>query len=66
MVKEGRKAELWADVTSEMTSEEEKVGEMYVRHPTSYRSQSLDRVYFKDRYPSGFRQEQIQTSSSKA
>ena len=30
MVKEGRVAELWADVTPEMKSEEEKVEQMYI------------------------------------
>ena len=36
MVKEGREADLWANVTLEMMSEEEKVGQMYIQHPPAY------------------------------
>ena len=42
-MKEGGEAELWADVTLEMMSEEEKVGELYIQHPPAYRAQSLDK-----------------------
>ena len=44
MVKE---AELWVDVSPEMISVEEKVGEMYIRHPPAYQSQSLDKFISK-------------------
>ena len=44
MVKE---AELWADDTPEMMSEEEMVREMYIRHPPAYQSQSLDKFISK-------------------
>lgn len=47
MVKEGRVAELWADVTPEMKSEEEKVEQMYIWHPSAYPSQSLDKFISK-------------------
>lgn len=33
MVKEGKESEIWADVTPEMVSEEEKDGKLYVGHP---------------------------------
>ena len=44
MVKE---AELWVDVSPEMISVEEKVGEMYIRQPPVYQSQSLDKFISK-------------------
>lgn len=31
----------WSDITPDMMSEEEKVGDTYVRHPPSYRSSKL-------------------------
>ena len=42
MCKEGREAELWADVFPEMMSDEDKEGEVYVRHQPSYRSKALN------------------------
>ena len=33
----------WAEVTADMMSDEEKVGDKYVRHPPSYRSERLNR-----------------------
>ena len=39
-MKEGRESVLWADVTPEMMSDEERDEEIYVRHPPSYRSKS--------------------------
>ena len=36
MVKQRREAELWADVSLEMMSEEEKVRQMYIQHPPAY------------------------------
>ena len=33
MVKQRREAKLWADVSLEMMSEEEKVGQMYIQPP---------------------------------
>ena len=44
MVKEG---ELWADVTPDMMSEEEKDGDVYIRHQPSYRSNTLNKFIKK-------------------
>ena len=46
-MKEGREASLWGDVTPDMMSEEEKDGEVYVRHAPAYRSNSLNRFISK-------------------
>ena len=46
-MKEGREAELWADITPTMMSEEEKEGEVYVRHPPTYRSQAFKKFIEK-------------------
>ena len=40
-MKERREAELWDDITPELMSEEEKVGELYIRHPPAYRSDCI-------------------------
>ena len=45
-MKEGR-SELRADVAPEIMSEEEKDGEVYIRHPPAYRSNSLNRFISK-------------------
>ena len=37
-MKAGREAEKWRDVTAEMMSDEEKRGDVYVRHRPDYRS----------------------------
>lgn len=43
MVKEGREASLWAEVTPDMMSKEEQDGEVYVRHAPSYHLNALNR-----------------------
>ena len=47
MVKEGKESELWADVTPNMMSEEEKDGDFYIRHQPSYRSNTLNKFIKK-------------------
>ena len=47
VVKEGKETSLWLDVKPEMMSEEEKDGEVYIRHAPSYRSDSLNRFICK-------------------
>ena len=42
MTKRGKEADLWAQVQPDMMSDEELVGDVYVRHPPSYRSASLN------------------------
>ena len=37
----------WADVTADMMSDEEKMGDSYVRHPPDYRSERLNRFIQK-------------------
>ena len=41
-MKEGKEAQWWADVTPEMMSDEELDGNVYIRHQSSYRSDSLN------------------------
>ena len=38
VVRPGKEAKFWADVTADIMSEEERVEDRYVRHPPSYRS----------------------------
>lgn len=40
-MRKGKEASYWCDVTAEMMSDEEKVGDSYVRHPPSYRSKKI-------------------------
>ena len=47
VVKEGKEAALWADITPEMMSEEDKQEDVYIRHAPSYRSDSLNRFLEK-------------------
>lgn len=47
MVKSGKERELWKDVTIDMMSDEEKRGEIYVRHPPAYRSTALSKFISK-------------------
>ena len=37
----------WGEVTPDMMSDEEKVGDKYIRHPPSYRSDRLNRFIQK-------------------
>ena len=41
-VREGKEARFWSDITADMMSDEEKVGNSYVRHPPAYRSKKLN------------------------
>ena len=41
-MRKGREASYWCDVSAEMMSEEEKIGDNYVRHPPSYRSKKMN------------------------
>ena len=41
-VKKGKEAKFWNDVTVDMMSDEEKRGELYVRHQPTYRSNTLN------------------------
>lgn len=43
VVKAGKETSLWAEITPDLMSEEEKEGDVYIRHPPSYRSDSLNR-----------------------
>ena len=43
VTKEGNEANLWADVTPEMMSDEELDGNICIRHQPSYRSHPLNR-----------------------
>ena len=47
MVKEGKEATLWAEVTPEMMSDEEQEEDYYMRHPPSYRSKALHQFITK-------------------
>ena len=47
MVKNAKEKKLWQDVTPDMMSDEEKIGEKYVRHQPSYRSDSLNKFVTK-------------------
>lgn len=47
MLKSGREKELWQDVTPDMMSDEEQIGENYVRHQPSYRSDALNKFITK-------------------
>ena len=47
VVKEGKEALLWAEVSPDLISEEEKEGDVYVRHPPSHRSDSLNKFIKK-------------------
>ena len=42
VLKDGKEAELWSEVSPEMMSDEEREGEGYVRHQPHYRSLSLN------------------------
>ena len=42
-----KKKKLWQDVTPDMTSDEEKIGEKYVHHQPSYHSDSLNKFVTK-------------------
>ena len=42
VVKDGKEAELWSEVSPEMMSDEEREGEGYVHHQPHYRSLSLN------------------------
>ena len=41
-MKQGKEAKFWNDVTVDMMSDEEKRGEVYVRHQPTYRSDTLN------------------------
>ena len=47
VVRPGNEAKFWVDVTADMMSEEERVGDRYVRHPPSYRSQKRSKFIMK-------------------
>ena len=47
MVRQGKETKFWADVTADMMSEEERVGDVYVRHPPHYRSEKLNKFIRK-------------------
>jgi len=47
MVRKGKETKFWADVTADMMSEEERVGDVYVRHPPHYRSEKLNKFIRK-------------------
>ena len=42
VVKDGKEAQLWSEVSPEMMSDEEREGEGYVCHQPHYRSRSLN------------------------
>ena len=41
MIRSAKEVEHWKELTADMMSDEELVGEKYIRHPPSYRSQTL-------------------------
>lgn len=42
VVRPGKEATYWADVTADMMSDEERVGDKYIQHTPSYRSDKLN------------------------
>ena len=42
MVRPGKEAKFWADVTADMMSDEERHGDIYVRHAPAYRSEKFN------------------------
>lgn len=47
MLKGSKEEQYWKDFTPDMMSEEERVGDKYVRHPPSYRSKKASRFIDK-------------------
>jgi len=47
MVRKGKETKFWADITADMMSEEEQVGDVYVRHPPHYRSEKFNKFIGK-------------------
>ena len=47
MVHQGKEQFHWKDVTADMMSDEERVGDIYVRHPPSYRSEKFHKFLMK-------------------
>ena len=43
VVKGPKEERHWKEVTPEMTSDEERVGDKYVRHPPSFRSEKVSK-----------------------
>lgn len=43
----GKEQSYWKDVTADMMSDEERVGDIYVRHPPSYRSEKFHKFLMK-------------------
>lgn len=42
MTKDGKETDLWAEVTPEMMSDEDREGSVYIRHQPAYRSDVLN------------------------
>lgn len=47
VVRSGKEAGFWADITADMMSEEERVGDKYIQHILSYRSDKLNNFLIK-------------------
>ncbi len=47
VVRPGKEVSYWSNVTADMMSNEEKVGDKYVRHPPSYRSEKFSKFLLK-------------------
>jgi len=47
VVRPGKEADYWKDVTPDMMSDEEKINDVYVRHPPSYRSEKFHNYLIK-------------------
>ena len=47
VVHPGKEADYWKDVTPDMTYDEEKIDDMYVSHPPSYRSEKFHNYLMK-------------------
>ena len=43
----GKESSYWKDVTADMMSDEERVGDIYLRHPPSYRSEKFHKFLMK-------------------
>ena len=46
-VRPGKEASYWSQVTPDMMSDEERIGDKYIRHPPSYRSEKFSRFLKK-------------------
>jgi len=47
VVHPGKEADYWMDITPDMMSDEEKINDVYVRHPPSYHSEKFHNYLIK-------------------